>query len=153
MSGSSEDLGGSSKDSRISLSIGITSSPLSRLFSRLSLGSLNSSQMSSGGLSNLRSQLRSNGGLRVECRGNKRLWAEGWCNTIIYRGNWETRVLNTESGAISNITDLLELASSINIRVSTSDSTISIANLLLSRVQVGISVVQVSKLILGMELD
>merc|ERR1711892_842465 len=134
--------------SRVDSGKSIGKSRVSLTFLSVSLGSLNKSKMGSSCLSNLRGNLR----LRVEDRSNQRCGVECRCNTIIYRGNRETRVLSPESKTISNIGDLLELASSINIRVTSTDSTISVANLLLDRVQVGISVVKVAKLILGMEL-
>merc|ERR1719348_1860927 len=69
-----------------------------------SLSCLNSSKMFSLGSSNFRGVLRGLQGLRVEGRGNKGLRVESWSNSIIDR-------------SISNIGDLLELAISINIGV------------------------------------
>merc|ERR1712012_275297 len=125
----------------------LTSLPLSRGSS-----SSNSSKMSSLGLSNLRGVNGGNRKLWVEGRGNKGLWVEGGSNAIIDGSNGETRVSNTESCSISNILNLLEFSVGINIRVSTRDSSISVSNLLLGRVDVSVAVVQVAKLILGMEL-
>merc|ERR1712119_65189 len=108
--------------------------------------------MSSLCFSNLRgvnNWFRSNTGVD---RGNKRLWVEGWSNSVVDRSNGETRVSNAESCSISNILNLLELSIGVNIRVSTRNSSISISNLLLDRVDVSVAVVQVAKLILGMEL-
>jgi len=141
--GGREDLGGASKDGGISISI----TPLP-----LSLGSLNSSKVSSSSLSNLRGHLRGNWELRVEGGGNKRLRAESGGNSIINRSNRQTGVLNTETSTISNISDLLELSIGINILVSSSDSSIGVSNLLFGRVEVSIAIVEVSKFILGMEL-
>merc|ERR1739838_1224215 len=104
--------------------------------------SINSSKMSSLGFSNLRSVNWS----------NKGLWVEGGSNSVIDRSHGQTRVGNTESCSVSNVLNLLELSIGINIRVSTGDSTISVSNLLLDRVDVGVTVVQVAKLILSMEL-
>merc|ERR1719150_3556161 len=104
--------------------------------------SSNSSEMSSLGLSNLRGV---NGG-------NGKLWVEGGSNSVIDRSNGETRVSNTESCSISNILNLLKLSVGVNIRVSTRNSSISISNLLLDRVDVSVAVVKIAELILGMEL-
>merc|ERR1719489_421135 len=114
--------------------------------------SSNSSKMSSLGLGNLGGVNGGNGKLWVEGRGNKRLRVEGGSNSVIDRSNGETRVSNTESCSISNILNLLELSVGVNIRVSTRNSSISISNLLLDRVDVSVAVVQVAKLILCMEL-
>merc|ERR1711953_233071 len=114
--------------------------------------SSNSSMMSSLGLGNLRGVHRGNGKLWVEGRGNKRLRVEGGSNSVIDRSNGETRVSNTESCSISNILNLLELSVGVNIIISTRNSSISISNLLLDRVDVSVAVVQVAELILGMEL-
>merc|ERR1719495_1051916 len=151
--GGRDDPGSSSKDSSISLT------PLS--LSRGSSSS-NKSKMSSLSFSNLRgvyNWLRSNSGVH---RGNKRLWVEGWgnkrlrveggSNSVIDRSNGETRVSNTESCSISNILNLLKLSVGVNIRVSTRNSSISISNNVSVRVDVSVAVVQVAKLILGMEL-
>merc|ERR1711953_1068615 len=108
--------------------------------------------MSSLGLGNLGGVHGGNGKLWVEGRGNKRLRVEGGSNSIIDRSNGETRVSNTESCSISNILNLLELSVGVNIRVSTRNSSISISNLLIDRVDVSVAVVQVAELILGMEL-
>merc|ERR1719489_252900 len=120
-------------------------------FSRDS-GSSNSSKMSSLSLGNLGGVNGGNGKLWVEGRGNKRLRVEGGSNSVIDRSNGETRVSNMESCSISNILNLLELSVGVNIRVSTRNSSISISNLLLDRVDVSVAIVQVAKLILGMEL-
>merc|ERR1719489_502119 len=114
--------------------------------------SSNSSKMSSLGLGNLGGVNGGNGKLWVEGRGNKRLRVEGGSNSVIDRSNGKTRVSNTESCSISNILNLLELSVGVNIRVSTRNSSISISNLLLDRVDVSVAIVQVAKLILGMEL-
>merc|ERR1719357_1986385 len=103
--------------------------------------------MSSLSLSNLRgvyNWLRSNTGvhrsnkrLRVEGGSNKRLGVEGG-------SNGETRVSNAESCSISNILNLLKLSVGVNIRVSTRNSSVSISNLLLDRVDVSVAVVQIA---------
>merc|ERR1711892_682919 len=127
------DAGGASEDSCISISITLLP---------VSLGGFNSSKVLSSGCSNLRCQLRGHKGLRVENGGN----------SVIDWSNRETGVLHTESSPVSNIPDLLELAIGINILVSSSHSTISVADLLLGRVEVSIAVVEVAKLILGVKL-
>merc|ERR1719431_1709855 len=58
----------------------------------------------------------------------------------------------TPTESSSRFSILLELSVGVNIRVSTRNSSISISNLLLDRVDVSVAVVQVAKLILGMEL-
>merc|ERR1719483_543646 len=101
----------------------------------LSLGrsrsSFNSSKMSSLGQSNLRSVNWSNWEHWVEGGSNKGLWVECGSNSVIDWSNRETRVSNTESSSISNVSNLLELTVGINIRVSTADSTVCVSNLLL----------------------
>merc|ERR1711892_1282376 len=59
--------------------------------------------------------------------GNKGLWVEGGGNTGIDWSNGQTRVSNAESSCISDILNLLKLTIGINIRISTSDSTISVS--------------------------
>merc|ERR1712123_525012 len=146
-----QDSCGSSKDCGVSFTLLSVSSSGSSSYKSSSMGSL--------GLSNLRgvnNGCRGNTGVN---RGNKRFWVEGGCNTGVNWGNrevrvedWKTRVSDTESCTISNVFNLLKLTIGINIRVSSSNSGIGVSGLLLSRVQVGITVVQVSKLILGLEL-
>merc|ERR1712106_445151 len=53
-------------------------------------------------------------------------WLGG--NTGVDWGNGQTRVSNTESSCISNISNLLKLTIGINIRVSTGDSAISVSD-------------------------
>merc|ERR1711892_1387031 len=144
-----QDSCGSSKDCGVSFT----------LLSVSSSSSYKSSSMGSLGLSNLR-------GINNGCRGNtgvnwgnKGFWVEGGGNTGVNWGNREvrvedreTRVSDTESCTISNVFNLLKLTIGINIRISSSNSGIGVSGLLLSWVQVGITVVQVSKLILGLEL-
>jgi len=131
------------------------------LLSVSSLGGVGGKVLSGGG-GNLRGQLRGNGKLRVEGGGDKRLGVEGRGNKglgVEGRGNQRLRVedgksgvLNTESGSVSDVGDGLELIVGINIRVSTVDTGVSVSNLVLGRVQVGVSVVQVLEFILGVEL-
>merc|ERR1719206_751482 len=108
--------------------------------------------MSSLGLSNLRSisnWLGSNTGVD---RGNKGLGVEGGSNGELGVENRETRVSNSESSSVSNVLNLLKLTIGINIRVSSGDSSIGVSNLSLGRVEVRVTIVQVAKLILGLEL-
>merc|ERR1719187_3002522 len=144
--GGRDDSGRSSNDSSISLT------PLSLSWS---ISSSDKSKMSSLGLCNFWGVLDwlwcntsvnwGNKRLRVECRSNKRLWVEG-------RSNRKTRVSNTESGSISNILNLLELSIGVDIRVSSRNSAIGVSDNMSIRVDVSITVVQVSEFILSVEL-
>jgi len=152
-SGSRDDSGMSTEDSGISLT------PLS-----LSWGSSgsNKGKVGSCGFSNLWGNLDwlrgntgvhwGNKGLWVEGGGNKRLRVEGGSNAGIDWSNGQTRVSNAESSCISNILNLLKLTIGINIRVSTGDSAISVSDNMSVGVDVGVTIVQVSELILSMEL-
>merc|ERR1719239_423139 len=62
------------------------------------------------------------------------------------------RVSDTESSSVSDVLDLLENSGGVNVRVSSLDTSVGVSDLLLGRVQVGVSVVQVAELILGVEL-
>merc|ERR1719264_904731 len=108
-------------------------------------GGGNSGKVGGGGSSNLRGQLGGNKRLGVEDRGHKRLGVEGG-------GNRRTRVSDTESGSVSDVLDLLENSGGVDVRVSTLDTSVGVSDLLLGRVQVGVSVVQVAELVLGVEL-
>ena len=140
----SQDSAGSSNDGGIS----ITPLPLSRG----SLGSLYEGKVSSSGLSDLRGVLyrlrgnssvnRGNQGLRVEFRGN----------SIIDGCNGQPGVGGSKAEGISNIGDLLELTVGVNIAVTTADTTVGVSDLVLDGIEVAIAVVQVAKLVLGMEL-
>merc|ERR1712153_200707 len=124
----------------------LTPLPLSRS------SSSNSSKMGSLGFSNLRSVNWSNWEHWVEGGGNKRLRVEGGSNSVIDGSNGQTGVSNTESCSVSNVLNLLELSIGINIRVSPGDSSVSVSNLLLDGVDVGVTIVQVAKLILSMPM-
>merc|ERR1719184_94221 len=121
--------------------------PLSR-----SSGSSNCGEMCSLSLGNLGGVLWGNWKLWVESWGNKRLWVEGGSNAIVDGSNGETRVSNTESSSVSNVLNLLKFSIGVHIGVSSRNSSVGVANLLLSRVDVSVAVVQVAKLILGVEL-
>jgi len=144
--------GGTGNDSGISIT----------LLSVSSLGGLDGSKVLSSGGGNLGGDLRGDGklrvegggnkGLGVESRGNKGLRVEGGGNKGLRVEDGESGVLNTESGSVSDVGDGLELTVGINIRVSSVDSGVSVSNLVLGRVKVGVSVVQVLEFILGVEL-
>jgi hypothetical protein len=143
-SGGRQNSGGTSQDGGVSLT------PLSVS----SIGSGNKGKMGGLGLSNLGGINRGNQRLRVEGRGNKRLGVEGRGNEgcrVEGGGNRESGVLNTESKSVSNIANSLELIVSINIRVSTVDTGITVSNLVLGRQQVAVTVVQVSEFILKID--
>merc|ERR1712037_996960 len=108
--------------------------------------------MSSLSLGNLGGVHWGNWKLWVEGWSNKRLWVEGGSNAIVHGSNGETRVSNTESCSISNVLNLLKFSIGVHIRVSSRNSSVGVANLLLSRVDVSVAIVQVAKLILGVEL-
>merc|ERR1719370_1357908 len=112
------------------------------LLSVSSLGGVGGKVLSGGG-GNLRGQLRGNGKLGVEGGGNKGLGVEGRGNQRLRVEDGKSGVLNTESGSASDVGDGLELIVGINIRVSTVDTGVSVSNLVLGRVQVGVSIVQV----------
>merc|ERR1712128_146028 len=130
--------------SGVSSSKSVGESSLKPLSLSRSSGS-NSGKMSSLGFGNLRSVNWGNWEHWVEGGGNKRLGVEGGSNSVIDGSNGQTRVGNTESSSVSNILNLLELSIGINIRVSTGDSSVSVSNLLLDRVDVGVTIVQVAK--------
>jgi len=144
--------GGTGNDSGISIT----------LLSVSSLGGLDGSKVLGSGGGNLGGDLRGDGklrvegggnkGLGVEGRGNKGLRVEGGGNKGLRVEDGESGVLNTESGSVSDVGDGLELTVGINIRVTSVDSGVSVSNLVLGRVEVGVSVVQVLEFILGVEL-
>ena len=143
--GSGDDSGGSSEDGGVS----VTSLSVS------GLGGGNSGEVSGLGLSDLWGVLDWLWGNSVIDWGNQRFWVEGWGNKGLWVegwGNWETRVSDTETCAVSDVFYSLELTVGVNIGVSSGDSSVGVADLLLGRVQVGVAVVQVAELILGVEL-
>merc|ERR1712106_1148467 len=86
---------------------------------------------------------------------NWEVWVKSWSDKCLWvesRGCWKTRVSYAESIIISNALNLLKLSIGVNIRILSSDSSICVSNFLLGRVDVCIAVVEVSKLILSMEL-
>ena len=62
-------------------------------------------------------------------------------------------VNSSESKSISDIGHGLELAVGIDVLVSTADSDVAVADLVLDRVQVGIAVVEVTQLVSSLELQ
>merc|ERR1711935_327037 len=96
-----------------------------------SIGGLEGSKMLSLGSCNLKGVFRGHGQHRVEGGGDKGLWVEGGGNSFIDGGNRETGVLGPETKSISLVGDLLELAIGINIGVSTRNSSVGVADLLL----------------------
>merc|ERR1719348_2253323 len=122
--------------------VGLTLLPL--LGSGLGSGS-NGGKVGGGGLGNLGGQLGGDERLGVEDGGDQRLGVEGG-------GDGKTGVSDAESGSVSDVLNLLENSCGIDVRVSTLDSSVGVADLLLGRVQVGVAVVEVAELILGVEL-
>jgi len=126
------------------------------------LGSGVGSKVLSGGSSNFRGYFGGSGGNSGVYRGYGKFGVEGGGNSIIdgsngelsveFGANWETRILNTESSSISDVSDGLKNSIGVNIRVSSGNSSISVSDLLFHGVEVGVSVVEVSELILGVEL-
>ena len=150
--GGGEDSGPAGEDG----GLGLTPLPLT------GLGGLHSSQVSSLGGGDLRSVLHGlggdsvkhggNQGLGVEGGGDKRLRVEGGGNSVIDWSNGESGVSHTEAEPISNILYSLKLTIGINVGVSSRHASVSVADLLLDRVEVGVAVVQVAKFVLGVEL-
>ena len=146
--GGGDDPGASGEDGRV----GLTLLPL--LGSGLGSGS-NGGKVGGGGLGNLGGQLGGDERLGVEDGGHKRLRVEGGGNQrlgVEGGGDGKTGVSDAESGSVSDVLNLLENSGGIDVRVSTLDSSVGVADLLLGRVQVGVAVVQVAELILGVEL-
>ena len=142
--GGGDDAGGSGQDGGRS----VTPPPLNNL----SLGGLDSGEVGGLGLGDLGSVNGGDEGLRVEGGGDKRLGVEGGGNKRLGVEHGESGVSHTESSAISDILDPLELVVGINIGVSTADSGVGVADLVLDGVQVAVAVLEVAKLILGLEL-
>merc|ERR1719234_2422215 len=137
-SGSRDDPGSSGEDGGVGLM-------LLPLLGGGGGGGSNGGKVGGGGLGNLGGELGGDQRLRVEGGGNQRLWVEDG-------SDGKTRVSDAESGSVSNVLHLLENSSSVDVRVSTLDSSVGVADLLLGRVRVGVAVVQVAELILGVEL-
>merc|ERR1712215_514398 len=74
-----------------------------------------------------------------------------WEGSVVDWGNWEVVAGNTESKVVSNIVDSVN-SSLISISVRSGDTSISVALLLLGRVDVLVSISKVAKLILSLEL-
>merc|ERR1711973_910849 len=113
-------------------------SNLSRSLHNTSLGSIISLEESSLSLNNL---------------WGVNNWSKGvnWGNSSVDWGNWEVITSNTEAKGISNIVDSVD-SSLIGISVRSSHSSKGIARLLLSRVDVLVSVGNIAKFILSLIL-
>merc|ERR1712110_1214751 len=96
---------------------------------------------SPGGL-HLRSVLRSHGQLGVE----------DWSNSVIDRSYGQPGVRHAEAEIIRNIFHSLEFSVGINIGVGSLDATVCVSNLLFDGVDVAVTIVQVTQLILSVEL-
>ena len=83
---------------------------------------------------------------------NGQLWVESGSNAVVDGSHRETRVGHTEAGGIGDILDLLQDSVGIDVGVATVHTTVGVAGLSLGRVEVGVAVVEVAKLILGVEL-
>merc|ERR1712180_585097 len=86
---------------------------------------------------------------------NWQVWVEGWSNQRLRVegwSNWQIGGLDLESPAISNVAHSLELIVGINKRVATRHSNKGVANLMLGRIDVGISIAGIAKFILRVEL-
>merc|ERR1712088_470300 len=89
-------------------------------------------------------------------------WVENWCNwELVFMdglskfncwGNWQVGSLDTEAKTISNVVDSLDETVGIGVAVRSSYSTIGVSGFLLGRVDVGITVSEVSEFILRLEL-
>merc|ERR1712223_842092 len=87
---------------------------------------------------------------------------EDWCNwEFVFMdglskfncwGNWQVGSLDTESKTISNVVDSLDETVGIGVAVRSSYSTIGVSGFLFGRVDVSISVSEVSEFILRLEL-
>merc|ERR1740119_18016 len=150
-SGSGEHGGVSTEDGGVSLTL-------------LTVGLLGGHSGEVGGLGggNLRSVLhglRGNSGvhggdkgLGVEGRGDKGLGVESRGDTVVDGSHRQPGVGHTEAGGVSDVLDGLQFVVGINVGVSAGHTTVGVSDLVLHAVQVGVAVVQVSELVLGMEL-
>jgi hypothetical protein len=149
--GRGSGIGGNSGGSSIASGIGVSSIGvgsggsndlgISGPLGNSSLSSLISLEESSLSLNNLGGV--NNGGGLVN-RGNRG-------NSHMDRGNGEVITLDTEAKSVSNVVDGVD-SSLISISVRSSHATEGIARLLLGRVDVLVSIGNIAKLILGLEL-
>merc|ERR1719234_2474284 len=147
-SGSRDDPGSSGEDG----GVGLTLLPL---LGGRGGGGGNSGKVGGGGLGNLGGELGGDQGLGVEDGGHERLRVEGGGNQrlgVEDGSDGKTRVSDAETGSVSDVLHLLENSRGVDVRVSSLHTSVGVSHLLLGRVQVGVAVVQVAKLILGMEL-
>ena len=142
--GGGDDTGGSSQDGGRS----VTPPPLNNL----GLGSLDSGKVGGLGLGDLGSVNRSHRGDSVVHGGNEGLRVEGGGHQGLGVEHGDSGVSHAESGAISDVLDPLQLAVGVNIGVSTAHSGVGVADLVLDGVEVAVAVLEVAKLILGLEL-
>jgi hypothetical protein len=77
---------------------------------------------------------------------------ENWGSTFENWGNWQVGSLDTVSKSISNVVDGLDETVGIGVAVRSSYSTIGVSCFLLGRVDVSITISEVSEFILGLEL-
>jgi len=68
------------------------------------------------------------------------------------RGNWQVSGLNTESQMISNVLSGLDDTIGINIVESSGDSSVGVSDFVFLRVDVSITVLEIAKFILSLEL-
>merc|ERR1719259_1073342 len=75
-----------------------------------------------------------------------------WLSEFSNWGNWQVGSLDTEAKSVSNVVDGLDKSVGIGVAVRSSYSTIGVSGFLLGRVQVRVSVSEVSEFILRLEL-
>merc|ERR1740119_5107 len=73
-------------------------------------------------------------------------------DTVVDGSHRQPGVGHTEAGGVSDVLDGLQFVVGINVGVSAGHTAVGVADLVLHAVQVGVAVVQVSELVLGMEL-
>merc|ERR1712127_1011053 len=140
-SGSGEHGGVSTEDGGVSLAL-------------LTVGLLGGHSGEVGGLGggNLRGVLhglRGNSGVHG---GDKGPGVESRGDTVVDGSHRQPGVGHTEAGGVSDVLAGLQFVVGINVGVSAGHTAVGVADLVLHAVQVGVAVVQVSELVLGMEL-
>merc|ERR1719397_1738112 len=91
-------------------------------------------------------------GLGVEGGGDQGLGVEGGGDTVVDGSHGKPGVGHTEAGGVSDVLDGLQLVGGIDVGVSTGHTAVGVADLVLHAVEVGVAVVQLSELVLGVEL-
>merc|ERR1719339_624928 len=140
-SGSGEDGGVSTEDGGVSLTL-------------LTVGLLGGGNLG-GVLHGLGGHSGVDGGdqrLGVEGGGDQGLGVEGGGDTVVDGSHGKPGVGHTEAGGVSDVLDDLQLVGGIDVGVSTGHTAVGVADLVLHAVEVGVAVVQVSELVLGVEL-